>query len=485
MAIWMWRLLYGFWRFAQQNGNPVLIAHGHGPLPHVFGILRELRLEPAAAKTQDADSLHEPRPSNWTPTNQSAQPTSKLSPSITNSKLCSDPSITNPNHSQHQQTKSIEIRFSKLLQATFPPRSESKASSPNALAPSRPYHNDLSEATKNWHGSSLDPQFGNKNDGEKVFLSSLAILEIFLMIHESWPSRLTVAGEATARSFTSNITVMLGGNLMRSPLDKHNILCGRLVDWASRCFSTLSPKETKDRERSGGPKPQITPHNEPKICPEQNVENHLFNAWRTPLFLEQSVLLSSKTVFMFSIQMASTGPSKFTHFLSSTRSAKPYAFGVASLGEETRVFRVYDVHRRKEFSFLPIISALFHASLPLCPFCIYMRYAILYIISSFILTKHSSQTLFGLRISLKIELTTFRSRSICSHRSYDYRFQTLRPRLVVWSIAHSLSHQDRHQAVLPEASSGFETRKPIDGSVDWKSKEETDHVWLNEKNMKK
>mmetsp|Transcript_162917 Transcript_162917/g.522390 ORF Transcript_162917/g.522390 Transcript_162917/m.522390 type:complete len:210 (+) Transcript_162917:614-1243(+) len=68
------------------------------------------------------------------------------------------------------------------------------------------------------------------------------------------PHRLTVAGEATDKSLTSNMTVMLGGSLMRSPLER------------------------------------------------------------------QSILLSSSTVFMFSIQMASTGPSKFTHFLLSEES---------------------------------------------------------------------------------------------------------------------------------------------------------------------
>mmetsp|Transcript_24998 Transcript_24998/g.71875 ORF Transcript_24998/g.71875 Transcript_24998/m.71875 type:complete len:207 (-) Transcript_24998:4357-4977(-) len=63
------------------------------------------------------------------------------------------------------------------------------------------------------------------------------------------PQRLTVAGDATAKSLTSNMMVMLGGNLMRSPLDK------------------------------------------------------------------QSILLSSSTVFMFSIHTASTGPSSMTHCL--------------------------------------------------------------------------------------------------------------------------------------------------------------------------
>eukprot|EP00425_Heterocapsa_triquetra_P029906 CAMPEP_0195122840 /NCGR_PEP_ID=MMETSP0448-20130528/127388_1 /TAXON_ID=66468 /ORGANISM="Heterocapsa triquestra, Strain CCMP 448" /LENGTH=47 /DNA_ID= /DNA_START= /DNA_END= /DNA_ORIENTATION= len=38
------------------------------------------------------------------------------------------------------------------------------------------------------------------------------------------PQRLTVAGEATLRSSTSNIMVMVGGNLMRSPLARHSIL---------------------------------------------------------------------------------------------------------------------------------------------------------------------------------------------------------------------------------------------------------------------
>jgi len=41
---------------------------------------------------------------------------------------------------------------------------------------------------------------------------------------------------------------------------------------------------------------------------------------RSPLG-RQSVQLSSSTVFMFSIQMASTGPSKTTHFLSGVVSA--------------------------------------------------------------------------------------------------------------------------------------------------------------------
>ena len=62
------------------------------------------------------------------------------------------------------------------------------------------------------------------------------------------PHRLTVAGEATARSFTSNIIVIVEGNLIRSPL------------------------------------------------------------------LRQSVLLSSSTVFIDSIQIASTGPSQQIHF---------------------------------------------------------------------------------------------------------------------------------------------------------------------------
>mmetsp|Transcript_66780 Transcript_66780/g.204398 ORF Transcript_66780/g.204398 Transcript_66780/m.204398 type:complete len:313 (-) Transcript_66780:505-1443(-) len=73
------------------------------------------------------------------------------------------------------------------------------------------------------------------------------------------PQRLTVAGDATAKSLTSNITVMLGGSLMRSPLARHNIL------------------------------------------------------------------LSSNTVFMFSIQMASTGPSRTTHW----RLPSPYALAAS------------------------------------------------------------------------------------------------------------------------------------------------------------
>ena len=64
------------------------------------------------------------------------------------------------------------------------------------------------------------------------------------------PHLLTVAGEATAKSSTSNIIVIQLDNLIISPDVKH------------------------------------------------------------------SFLLSSNTVFMFSIQTASTGPSKTTHFLS-------------------------------------------------------------------------------------------------------------------------------------------------------------------------
>mmetsp|Transcript_20190 Transcript_20190/g.46843 ORF Transcript_20190/g.46843 Transcript_20190/m.46843 type:complete len:278 (+) Transcript_20190:1568-2401(+) len=63
------------------------------------------------------------------------------------------------------------------------------------------------------------------------------------------PQRETVAGDATARSLTSNIIDMVFGSLMRSPLLRH------------------------------------------------------------------SVLLSSSTVFMLSIQIASTGPSQLIHFL--------------------------------------------------------------------------------------------------------------------------------------------------------------------------
>ena len=68
------------------------------------------------------------------------------------------------------------------------------------------------------------------------------------------PHRLTVAGEATARSSTSNCMQIVGESLIISPLTK------------------------------------------------------------------QSFLLSSKTVFMFSIQIASTGPSHTIHFLSSLSS---------------------------------------------------------------------------------------------------------------------------------------------------------------------
>mmetsp|Transcript_33633 Transcript_33633/g.54487 ORF Transcript_33633/g.54487 Transcript_33633/m.54487 type:complete len:288 (+) Transcript_33633:3700-4563(+) len=64
------------------------------------------------------------------------------------------------------------------------------------------------------------------------------------------PHRLTVAGEATAKSLTSNTICIVLGSLIRSP------------------------------------------------------------------FARQRVLLSSSTVFMFSIHSASTGPSKITHFLS-------------------------------------------------------------------------------------------------------------------------------------------------------------------------
>ena len=64
------------------------------------------------------------------------------------------------------------------------------------------------------------------------------------------PHRLTVAGEATARSWTSKIMFMVDDIWMISPL------------------------------------------------------------------MRQSFLLSSRTVFMFSIQMASTGPSNMTHFRS-------------------------------------------------------------------------------------------------------------------------------------------------------------------------
>ena len=69
------------------------------------------------------------------------------------------------------------------------------------------------------------------------------------------PHLLTVAGEATAKSLTSNNIVKVAGNLILWPFDKHNIL------------------------------------------------------------------LSSKTVFMFSIHKASTGPSKIIHFLVSLVSA--------------------------------------------------------------------------------------------------------------------------------------------------------------------
>lgn len=38
--------------------------------------------------------------------------------------------------------------------------------------------------------------------------------------------------------------------------------------------------------------------------------------WMTSPLMRQSFLLSSRTVFMFSIQIASIGPSKMTHFRS-------------------------------------------------------------------------------------------------------------------------------------------------------------------------
>ena len=41
-----------------------------------------------------------------------------------------------------------------------------------------------------------------------------------------------------------------------------------------------------------------------------------FDIWITSPLIRQSFLLSSRTVFMFSIQMASIGPSNTTHFLS-------------------------------------------------------------------------------------------------------------------------------------------------------------------------
>ena len=79
------------------------------------------------------------------------------------------------------------------------------------------------------------------------------------------PHLLTVAGLATARSWTSNIIVIASVSLMISPL------------------------------------------------------------------LRQSFLLSSRTVFMFSIQTASTGPSNTYHFLSVVPLATPWRTRAASI----------------------------------------------------------------------------------------------------------------------------------------------------------
>lgn len=54
------------------------------------------------------------------------------------------------------------------------------------------------------------------------------------------PQRDTVAGEATARSFTSNNIVIVDGSLMRSPLLRHRVLlssrtCIRASHWCRTC----------------------------------------------------------------------------------------------------------------------------------------------------------------------------------------------------------------------------------------------------------
>mmetsp|Transcript_32450 Transcript_32450/g.97826 ORF Transcript_32450/g.97826 Transcript_32450/m.97826 type:complete len:201 (-) Transcript_32450:5538-6140(-) len=85
------------------------------------------------------------------------------------------------------------------------------------------------------------------------------------------PHRLTVAGDATVRSSTSNIIVITDVRAIISPEARH------------------------------------------------------------------SFLLSSRTVFMFSIQMASTGPSKTNHFLMSSSAATPRL---------TSVDRIPSVHSR-------------------------------------------------------------------------------------------------------------------------------------------
>lgn len=78
-----------------------------------------------------------------------------------------------------------------------------------------------------------------------------------------------------------------------------------------------------------------------KLCPSQNNELTVAGeatsrsmgsnirlvvlaSWMISPLIRHSFLLSSNTVFMFSIQMASTGPSKISHFLSGVYTTTKY-----------------------------------------------------------------------------------------------------------------------------------------------------------------
>lgn len=61
-----------------------------------------------------------------------------------------------------------------------------------------------------------------------------------------------------------------------------------------------------------------------RSCTSKSMCIFAFSLMRSPL-ARQSVMLSSSTVFMFSIQSASTGPSKTTHWYSSFSVVRPTA----------------------------------------------------------------------------------------------------------------------------------------------------------------
>lgn len=130
------------------------------------------------------------------------------------------------------------------------------------------------------------------------------------------PQRLTVAGDATERSCTSNIMVMFckqnidAENYTDCYLKRQNI-AGELFSIIH--FSLLN-------------------HNWPHLWCDHHMRSHKRVADHCPLtsvnliispLLRHSFLLSSSTVFMFSIHTASTGPSNMNQRLSSSLALAP------------------------------------------------------------------------------------------------------------------------------------------------------------------